>query len=70
MDEYLTPEEVAELLKVSPKMIMDSLRAGTIPGTKIGKFWRIPKGVLEEWLESNTVRPVSSNAAASETDTE
>lgn len=57
MDEYLTPEEVAELLKVSPKMIMDGLRAGTIPGTKIGKFWRIPKGELEAWLDRNTVRP-------------
>lgn len=57
MEEYLTPEEVAETLKVSKKVIQDWLRAGTIPGTKVGSLWRIPKSDLEAWLESNTQRP-------------
>jgi excisionase family DNA binding protein len=62
MDEYLTPEEVAEILKVSEKVVKDWLRAGTIPGTKIGKLWRVPKAELETWLESNTQKPKPSNA--------
>lgn len=61
MDEYLTPEEVAEKLKVSEKAIKDWLRAGTIPGTKIASLWRIPKADLEAWLESRTQRPGPTN---------
>lgn len=57
MEEYLTPEEVAEILKVSNKAILDWLRSGNIPGTKVGRLWRIPKADLETWLESNTQRP-------------
>ncbi len=62
MDEYFTPEEVAGILKVSEKVVKDWLRAGTIPGTKIGKLWRVPKAELEIWLESNTQKPKPSNA--------
>lgn len=57
MDEYLTPEEVAEALKVSVKVVKDWLRAGTIPGTKVGKLWRVPRTDLEQWLEGNTQKP-------------
>lgn len=64
MEEYLTPEEVAEILKVSNKAILDWLRSGDIPGTKVGRLWRIPKADLETWLESNTQRPKTAAQVA------
>ncbi len=66
MDEYLTPEEVAQTLKVSEKVVGDWLRAGEIPGTKVGRLWRIPKSDLEAWLESNTQRPRPAAEVAEE----
>lgn len=53
MDEYLTPDEVAKILKVNEKVIEDLLNSGDIPGIKIGYLWRIPKTKLEECFESN-----------------
>ena len=53
MDEYLTPEEVGKILKINEKIMVDLLNSGDIPGIKIGHLWRIPKGKLEEWFESN-----------------
>lgn len=54
MAEYLTPDEVAKILKVNEKVIVDLLNSCDIPGIKIGHLWRIPKERLEEYLESNT----------------
>ncbi len=53
MDEYLTPDEVAKILKISEKVMVDLLNSGDIPGIKIGYLWRISKERLEEYLESN-----------------
>lgn len=66
MDEYLTPEEVAKILKISEKVVGDWLRNGDIPGTKVGRLWRIPKADLETWLESNTQRPKPAAEVAEE----
>lgn len=40
MNEVLTTNEVAELLRVHPKTIYHLARAGKIPGAQIGGKWR------------------------------
>lgn len=57
MDEYMTPNEVAQILKVNEKLIEDCLHSGNIPGIKIGNLWRISKSKLEKWLESSMQIP-------------
>jgi excisionase family DNA binding protein len=43
-DVWLTPEELADLLRVHRQTIYRELRAGHLPGViKIGNQWRIPK---------------------------
>jgi excisionase family DNA binding protein len=43
-DTWLTPEELADLLRVHRQTIYRELRAGNLPGViKIGNQWRIPK---------------------------
>ena len=41
MDELFAPEQAAAILQVSPKTLKDWLRAGKLPGCKIGRFWRV-----------------------------
>ena len=37
----LTPNEAAEILRLSPFTIANMLRAGALPGQKLGRLWRI-----------------------------
>ncbi len=53
MEKYLTPEEVAELLAVSPKSIREWLRSGKIKGIKAGRLWRISPQALGGFLSES-----------------
>lgn len=46
----MQPAEVAKLLGVCTKTVLDQLRAGTLPGIKVGTQWRISKAALMEHL--------------------
>ncbi|MBP7868590.1 MAG: helix-turn-helix domain-containing protein [Firmicutes bacterium] len=41
MDELLTPEEVAAILKLKPRTVHHMLRRGDLLGVKLGRVWRI-----------------------------
>ena len=49
-EEMLSPAEFARPLRVSHFVVLRELRAGKLPGVKIGKCWRIGKNVLDEML--------------------
>ena len=38
--ELLTPEEAARYLRVNPQTVYRLLRAGGLPGVKVGRQWR------------------------------
>jgi excisionase family DNA binding protein len=48
--ELLTPEEVAERLKVKPRTVQEWLRTGRLAGLKLGKLWRIRESDLQAFL--------------------
>jgi PTS system nitrogen regulatory IIA component len=48
--EILTPEEVAEYLRVSEKTVYNWAQKGEIPAGKIGTAWRFKKSDIEEWV--------------------
>ena len=48
--ETITPEEAAEILRVNTHTVYRALRAGKLPGGKVGNQWRIRKIDLEEHL--------------------
>jgi excisionase family DNA binding protein len=54
MAEYLTPEEVAEKLRVHWRTVYVWLRSGKLKGVKAGRLWRISEEALEEFLENGT----------------
>ena len=45
---FLTTEQVAERLKVTPWTVRQWLKAGTIPGVKINRSWRVRERDLAE----------------------
>lgn len=53
-------EDVAALLKCSPRTVEDRARAGTLPGVKFGESWVFPAQALleaiNEQARANTTR--------------
>jgi excisionase family DNA binding protein len=51
MHDLFTAEQVAAILQLSPKTIKDWLRAGKLPGYKIGRVWRVRQADLETFIQ-------------------
>lgn len=47
MKEYLTPEEIAELLRINVKTVYAMLQSGELQGRKFGRQWRVHRSQLE-----------------------
>lgn len=47
-DEYYTPQEVADLLKLHYNTIRRMIKSGELPAEKIGRQWRIRRADLEQ----------------------
>ena len=50
MPESLTLDEAAKFLQMHPVTVRRHLRAGKLPGRKIGGEWRISRTALEQFL--------------------
>jgi excisionase family DNA binding protein len=46
----LTPEDVAELLKVDRETIYRMARRGELPAIKVARHWRFRAARIERWL--------------------
>lgn len=46
----LTAEEIASLLKLHPKTVLSMARSGSIPGFRMGKYWRFRASQIDEWM--------------------
>jgi len=49
-----TPEEAAQLLKVTRRSIYTYLKSGKLEAVKIGNGWRISQEALEKFLSQGT----------------
>ena len=56
MDELriYTLEEVRDIVKVSQRTLYNYIKAGTMRAVKIGKYWRVTRADLEEFLNKGT----------------
>jgi len=46
-----TPKEVAEVLKVSYRLVLDEIKAGKLKASKVGRGYRITEEQLKRYLE-------------------
>ena len=53
-DIFLTPKEVAETLKVTPRTIQRFIENGELEAVKVGRQYRITENALTSYLERNT----------------
>ena len=53
-DDILTPEEVAEALRIGMNAMYDKLRLGEIHGFRNGRSWRISKESLIEYVRKES----------------
>lgn len=51
MPKYLTPEEVAEELRVTRRTVYEWLGTGRLKAYRAGNFWRITREQLERFLQ-------------------
>ncbi|MHB8732040.1 MAG: helix-turn-helix domain-containing protein [bacterium] len=47
---FLTPEEVAAALRVSPSVVRRLLRRGDLPSVRVGRAWRVDEEDLRRWI--------------------
>lgn len=59
-EEYLTVQEVAKYLRVSPQTIRAMCEGGQITCVKCMSRWRIPRSGIELW-ESQNMRTVQNS---------
>jgi excisionase family DNA binding protein len=53
----LRVEEVAQLLGLGRTRTFQMVSAGQLPVVRIGRFVRIPRAALEEWIAERTAPP-------------
>ena len=51
---FLTPDDAAQVLQVHIRTIYNRIESGELRAVKLGRVWRIPRGVIEE-LKSGVV---------------
>lgn len=62
-DRLLTPDEVAEWLRVSRMTVYRLIRAGQLRALRLGKNYRIPRSWVRQYLETRKVkRPIASKS--------
>ncbi len=50
-----TVEEVAEILKVTPRTLYNYIKNKELEAVKIGKYWRIKHSSLQAFIDSRTI---------------
>jgi len=53
--DVLTPQEVAEYLRLAPETIYRYIRQGKLAASKIGRYYRIPRENVELFLLATTI---------------
>jgi excisionase family DNA binding protein len=51
VSELLTPEVIAQRLKIKPSTVMKYLRRGVIRGHKVGRLWRVTEEDFQAYLD-------------------
>ena len=63
-----TSSEVAKLLRVRPDLIGQMLEAGEIPAYREGKCWKIPKTLLQAYIENRAMSEAKARRKLNEED--
>ena len=48
--------EAARALKIDQGVVLEKLHSGEIPGHREGRNWKIPKTLLQKWIEDVAIQ--------------
>lgn len=51
--EWFTPEEIAQRLKVNQQSVRKWLREGRLRGSLLGRVWRVSSAALDEFMRAH-----------------
>lgn len=51
---YLTVAEVSEYLKLPEETVYKYARAGRMPASKVGRYWRFERAKIDDWVNQNS----------------
>jgi len=63
-NEFLTVEELAELLKVSPRTIRRIIKRKEMPVIRIGRQLRFRRQDVDNWLDTKIIAQTEGNKSA------
>jgi excisionase family DNA binding protein len=52
---FMTPGEIAEMLRISRMTVYRLIHAGELPAMRIGRDFRVPEHVVTQFLRSSEV---------------
>lgn len=52
IDDLLTSEQVAEILKIGKNALYELLASGDLKAYRNGRVWRIPRQAVEEYIRT------------------
>ncbi len=52
IDDLLTSEQVAEILKIGKNALYELLASGSLKAYRNGRVWRIPRQAVEEYIRT------------------
>ena len=61
-----TATEAAQALRTRPDLVLLRLERGEIPGKREGTGWKIPKTLLQAYIENEALREASERRKAHE----
>lgn len=50
-----TLDEVAGIVKVTKRTLYNYIKSGTLRAVKMGKYWRVPEGTLQDFIYKGTL---------------
>jgi acetyl-CoA synthetase len=53
LEQYLTPQQIAEALVVPVARVAHWLRSGRLRGIKAGRDWRIPESAFKSFVDTS-----------------
>ncbi len=51
-DNVLTIDELSAYLQIPQSSLYELVREGTLPGTKVGRHWRLRRETIDRWLDA------------------
>jgi len=52
-EQLLKPEQVATLLNVARKTVVNMAREGRLPHVRVGRYYRFDVAEIDRWIERN-----------------